>query len=220
MREHESGFRLFFVALESPASRWRAALRVSVVRASGQYSFAKKTGVMRYCHSRHFPPPWVRATFLMSVDLPQTSSKIDGPLVKQFSIFLPNKVGAMLDVVKLLHTHSTHVVALSIAESTDSAIARIVVSDPEQVEELFRQHNVPFGVCAMVVVELREVATELAKLLAALLMAEVNVHFTYPLLTHPRGFAALALHVDDTDCASSVLLGEGFRLLSQADISR
>jgi len=46
--------------------------------------------------------------------------------------------------------------------------------------------------------------------LAALLMAEVNVHFSYPLLTHPRGFAALALHVDDTDCASSVLLGEGF----------
>ena len=82
------------------------------------------------------------------------------------------------------------------------------------------EHDVPFGVCAMVVVELREVATELAKLLAALLMAEVNVHFSYPLLTHPRGFAALALHVDDTDCASSVLLGEGFKLLSQADISR
>lgn len=160
------------------------------------------------------------ATSFMPVDLPQTTSKIDGPLVKQFSIFLPNKVGAMLDVVKLLHAHNTHVVALSISESTDSAIARIVVSDPEQVEELFHQHDVPFGVCAMVVVELREVATELAKLLAALLMAEVNVHFSYPLLTHPRGFAALALHVDDTDCATSVLLGEGFKLLSQADISR
>lgn len=164
--------------------------------------------------------PGMARTSFMPVDLPQTASKIDGPLVKQFSIFLPNKVGAMLDVVKLLHAHNTHVVALSISESTDSAIARIVVSDPEQVEELFRQHDVPFGVCAMVVVEMREVATELAKLLAALLMAEVNVHFSYPLLTHPRGFAALALHVDDTDCASSVLLGEGFKLLSQADISR
>ena len=95
----------------------------------------------------------------MEVDLPQTTSKIDGPLVKQFSIFLPNKVGAMLDVVKLLHTHGTHVVAMSISESTDSAIARIVVSDPEQVEELFKQHNVAYGVCSMVVVELREVAT-------------------------------------------------------------
>jgi hypothetical protein len=156
----------------------------------------------------------------MGVDLPQTASKIDGPLVKQFSIFLPNKVGAMMEVVKLLHAHNTHVVALSISESTDSAIARIMVSDPETVEQLFRKHNVPYGVCSMVVVELREVATQLAKLLAALLMAEVNVHFTYPLLTHPRGFAALALHVDDTDCAASVLQGEGFQLLSQSDISR
>src|SRR5436190_939754 len=156
----------------------------------------------------------------MPAELPQTASKIDGPLVKQFSIFLPNKVGAMLDVVKLLRTHDTHVVALSISESTDSSIARIVVSDPDQVEELFRQHDVAFGVSSMVVVELREVATELAKLLAALLMAEVNVHFSYPMLIHPRGFAALALHVDDTDCATAVLLGEAFKFLSQADISR
>ena len=156
----------------------------------------------------------------MALDLPKTATGMDGPLVKQFSIFLPNKVGAMLDIVKLLHTHNTHVVALSISESTDSAIARIVVSDPDQVEELFREHDVAFGVCSMVVVELQEVATQLAKMLAALLMAEVNVHFCYPLLIQPRGYAAVALHVDDTDCASSVLQGEGFKILSQLDISR
>jgi len=156
----------------------------------------------------------------MPVDLPETTSKIGGPLVKQFSVFLPNKVGAMLDIVKVLNTNNTHVVALSVSESTDSAIARIVVSDPELVEKLFRQKNVAFGVCEVVVVEMREVATQLVKLLAALFMAEVNVHFSYPLLTRPRGFAALALHVDDTECASSVLMGEGFKILSQGDISR
>jgi hypothetical protein len=156
----------------------------------------------------------------MAVDLPEVTSKTGGPLVKQFSIFLPNKVGAMLDIVKLLNTHNTHVVALSVAESTDSAIARVVVSDPETVEKVLRENDIAFGVCEMVVVELREVATQLAKLLAALLMAEVNVHFSYPLLTRPRGYAALALHVDDTECASSVLQGEGFKILSQSDISR
>ena len=145
---------------------------------------------------------------------------MEGPLVKQFSVFLPNKVGAMLDIVKVLNAHQTHIVAMSVSESTDSAIARIVVSDPERVEKLFRQNNVAFGVCEVVVVEMREVATQLVKLLAALFMAEVNVHFTYPLLTRPRGFAALALHVDDTECASSVLMGEGFKILSQSDISR
>ncbi len=108
----------------------------------------------------------------MTANLPQTSSKLDGPLVKQFSVFLPNKVGAMLEIVKLLSTHHTHVVALSVSESTDSAIARIIASDP------------------------------------------------YPLLIRPRGFSAIALHVDDTECASSVLTGEGFKMLSQDDITR
>jgi len=156
----------------------------------------------------------------MPVDLPETTQKMEGPLVRQFSVFLPNKVGAMLDVVKLLNAHNTHVVALSVSESTDSAIARIIVSDPERVENVFKEHNIAFGVCEVVVVELREVATQLVKLLAALFMAEVNVHFTYPLLIQPRGQAALALHVDDTDCASSVLKGESFQILSQRDISR
>ena len=156
----------------------------------------------------------------MPVDLPETTSKMGGPLVKQFSVFLPNKVGAMLEVVKLLNTQNTHVVALSVSESTDSAIARIIVSDPGRVEKLFREKNVAFGVCEVVVVEVQEVATQLVKLLAALVMAEVNVHFTYSLLIRPRGFAAIALHVDDTECASSVLMGEGFKMLSQNDISR
>ena len=156
----------------------------------------------------------------MTVNLPETTSKMEGPLVKQFSVFLPNKVGAMLEVVKLLNVQNTHVVALSVSESTDSAIARIIASDPTRVEKLFREKNVPFGVSQVVVVEMREVATQLVKLLAALVMAEVNVHFAYPLLIRPRGFAAIALHVDDTECASSVLMGEGFKLLSQDDITR
>jgi hypothetical protein len=156
----------------------------------------------------------------MELDLPETTSKVGGPLVRQFSVFLPNKVGAMLQIVKLLNSHATHVVALSISESTDAAIARIIVSDPERVEELFREHNIAFGVSELMVVELREVATQFGKILASLLMAEVNLHFSYPLLTRPNGRAALAMHVDDSECASSVLIGEGFRLLSQSDISR
>ncbi|PYI77360.1 MAG: hypothetical protein DMF04_06455 [Verrucomicrobia bacterium] len=156
----------------------------------------------------------------MQLDLPETTSKIGGPLVRQFSVFLPNKVGAMLQIVKLLNAHATHVVALSITESTDAAIARIIVSDPERVEELFRDNNIAYGVSELMVVELREVATQFIKILSTLLMAEVNLHFSYPLLTRPNGRAALAMHVDDSECASSVLIGEGFRLLSQTDISR
>src|SRR5436189_6294469 len=106
----------------------------------------------------------------MTSNLPETTSKLDGPLVKQFSVFLPNKVGAMLEVVKLLNVQNTHVVALSVSESTDSAIARIIASDPTRVEKLFRQNNVPIGVSKVEVAERRKVATQLVTLLATVVM--------------------------------------------------
>lgn len=152
--------------------------------------------------------------------LPQTTQAFEGPRVRQFSIFLKNKVGALLDVVRMLNAHDVQVLALSIQDSSDSAIVRCVVSDPDQVEELFREHDIPFSVSEMVVVELKEVATDLGKVLTSLLSAEVNIFFSYPLMTRPRGRAVLALHVEDHECASAALAGNGFRLLSQADISR
>lgn len=152
--------------------------------------------------------------------LPQTTQSFEGPRVRQFSIFLKNKVGALLDVVRMLNAHDVQVLALSIQDSSDSAIVRIVVSDPDLVEDLFREHDIACGVSEMVVVELKEVATDLGRVLTSLLSAEVNIFFSYPLMTRPRGRAVLALHVEDHECASAALAGNGFRLLSQADISR
>lgn len=148
------------------------------------------------------------------------AEKLDGPPVKQFSIFLPNKVGALLDVVRMLNEHRIHVLALNVQDSADSSIVRVVVSDPEQVEELFDLHAIPFALTDFVVVELKGGADELGKVLAGLLMAEVNIHGCYALLSRPRGNAALAIHVEDNECACAVLRSHGFRILSQKDISR
>ncbi len=51
-------------------------------------------------------------------------------------------------------------------------------------------------------------------------MAEVNIIFSYPLLVRPRGRAVLVMHVDDSECSSSVLRGGGFKILAQTDLSR
>ena len=150
----------------------------------------------------------------------KTTEKISGPRVKQFSIFLPNKVGALSGIVKLLHEREIIVLALDVQDSADCAIVRIVVSDPEQTQDLLDLHSIPFAASNIVVVELRGGATELPQLLSALLMAEVNIHSCYGLLPRPRGNTALALHVEDNDCAIAVLTSHGFRILSQMDISR
>ena len=150
----------------------------------------------------------------------RTTEKLSGPCVQQFSIFLQNKVGALLDIVKVLNERHIHVLALNVQDSADSSIVRIVASDPEQVQDLFALHDIPYATCDLVVVELKEGASELGKLLVALLMAEVNIHGSYALMSRPRGSCALALHVEDNECASAVLRSHGFPLLSQADLTR
>jgi len=149
-----------------------------------------------------------------------TAEKLNSPQVRQFSVFLQNKVGALLEVVKLLNENSIVILALSIVDSSESAIGRMIVSDPERVTDLFHEYDIPYSDCEMLVVELEGGPGDLARVLAALLMAEVNVFFSYPLLIRPRGHAVLAMHLDDNDCAGTVLRGEGFKTLSQGDLSR
>lgn len=156
----------------------------------------------------------------MTFESTRTTEKEEGPRVKQFSIFLKNKVGALLDVVKMLNENHVEVLAVGVQDSADAAIVRLVVSDPDSVHELFTHGEIAFSTCDLVVVEMKEGAAQLGKLLTALLMAEVNIHGSNSLLTHPRGNTALALHVEDTECACAVLRSHGFRILSQMDISR
>ncbi|HEY5743658.1 MAG TPA: hypothetical protein VIS99_14080 [Terrimicrobiaceae bacterium] len=150
----------------------------------------------------------------------RTIERLEGPQVRQFSVFLQNKVGALLDVVKLLNEHNIVALALSIQDSSESSIARMIVSDPERVTALFHEHDIAYSECEVLVIELPEGAADLTKVLSALLMAEVNIIFSYPLLVRPHGRAVLVMHVDDSEVSSSVLGGGGFKTLTQADLSR
>jgi len=150
----------------------------------------------------------------------ETIEKLSGPEVRQYSVFLANRVGALMEVVKMLNEERVVVLALSIQDSSETSIARIIVSDPEKLEELFGLNDIAYGVCELVVAELEEGASYLPRMLAALLEAEVNIHFSYTLLVRPRGRPLIAIHTDDLECASAVLAGRRFRLLRQTDLSR
>jgi len=149
-----------------------------------------------------------------------TKETVTGAPVKHFSIFLHNKVGALLEVVKLFEQKGVVVLAFSIVDSAESSIARMIVSDPDLVSKLLHQHDIAFSQTTVLVVELAEGAADLGHVLSCLLMAEVNLLFSYPLLVRPRGKALLVLHVDDNECASTVIQGEGFQILTQGDLSR
>ena len=141
---------------------------------------------------------------------------------KRSMIALSHELGGPASYARRRWLNMTNavVIALSIQDSSESSIGRMIVSDPERVTALFHEHDIPFSECEVLVIELKEGAADLAKVLSALLMAEVNIFFSYPLLIRPRGRAVLAMHLDDVECSSSVLSGDGFKILNQADLSR
>ena len=150
----------------------------------------------------------------------ETDTALRGNAVRQLSVFLMNKAGALFGVVKLLKDAGVHVLGLTVQDSVDVSVVRLIVSDPETAETLFMERGIPFGSCDMLVLELPEGVDDLHKSLHGLLTGETNVHFMYPLLVRPNGKPTLALHVEDLDCAASVLAAQGFSLLRQSDLSR
>lgn len=150
----------------------------------------------------------------------ETENAQQSSYVQQFSVFLINRAGALLSVVKLLEDANVLVLALSLQDSVDVTVARLIVSDPETVETIFMEKGIPFGISDLLVVQLKEGAQGLSRCLTAFLQGETNIHFAYPLLIQPDGFAAVALHLEDIEFGASVMEANGFHILRQNDISR
>ena len=156
----------------------------------------------------------------MPTDVPRVTEKTSGPTVKQFSVFLQNKVGALLEVVKLLNANEVARPRVEFSGFDRFSPRPDHRERPGAVESLFDLHEIAYSISEILVVEMKEVATDLKRMLQGLLMAEVNIQVCYPILIRPHGRSAMALHLDDLECGWSVLAGEGFSILSQADLSR
>jgi hypothetical protein len=109
--------------------------------------------------------------------------------------------------------------ALSVIDSADCSIMRIILSDPERAHETFELAKVPFLESDLLVVQLPDAPQPLAEICKALLAAEINIHYAYPLMLSPRGQPALALHVDSHETAVATLQRGGFTILTEGDLA-
>ena len=140
--------------------------------------------------------------------------------VYQYSLFLENRVGALADVVRLLNEAGVDVLGVSLIDSVDLVVARMILSDPDTAKAILMEKGISFSETELVVVELREGASELHRCLTALVVAETNIHFTYPLMNRPFGRTLLAMCVEDTEFGANALHAAGFKVLCQGDLSR
>lgn len=139
--------------------------------------------------------------------------------VRQFSVFAENRVGRLHELTALFKQHNVHVMAITVLDTTDSAIMRVIVDDRDKARELMVNNDFPYTECDVLAVEIND-ETDLRDVLAALLEAEINVHYVYSFIKRPDGRAALAVNVEDADVAAQALNQRGFKVLTQRDIAR
>ena len=139
--------------------------------------------------------------------------------VLQFSIYADNKVGRLNEIIRLLSGSEVNIMALSILDTTDSSIIRIIVDYPEMAKKLLKENAFSFVMSELVAVELKS-TTEIKKVTNALVQAEINIHYIYPFIFRPDNSSALALSLEDNELAADTLTLHQLKLIGQNDITR
>lgn len=139
--------------------------------------------------------------------------------VVQFSIHADNKVGRLNEIVGLLATHTIHVMALSILDTTESSIIRLIVDYPEEARKLLSEQGFSHVESELVAVEIATEA-DIKRVTSALVQAEINIHYIYPFIMRPNGRSALALSLEDNDLAVDTLQRQQLKVIGQNDIAR
>ena len=125
-----------------------------------------------------------------------------------------------MSLVKLLGDHQVAVLGLSLQDNTELALVRLIVSAPDDAHLLFIEKGIAHSMIPVTVIELKETETSLPQALSALLGAEINISFSYPLLIRPGENPVLVLHLDTAEFGGQVLAKAGFKVLKQEDLSR
>jgi hypothetical protein len=149
---------------------------------------------------------------------PQTAhgAGFEAPRVRQFTVFLDNRVGRLQTLARELENAGVRIRAFCIEESADSALVRLICSNSDEARNTLHTAGFAFGESELIAVKLKKGTQQpLIAVCSALLAAEINIHYAYPFLeTGP----AIALYVDDPVLASQLLIKKGFTLLAESDM--
>ncbi len=148
----------------------------------------------------------------------QTMRGRDFPTIRQFTVFLENRVGQLLEVVRRFEGTGIRIVALSINDSAECAFVRLVVSDCERGRELLERAGLALIETDLIGVELPAGSQPLLRVCSALLAAEINIIQAYPLLSPTHSGPAVAIMVDNIDLACETLNTKGFRMITEGDL--
>ncbi len=149
---------------------------------------------------------------------PSTMRGRDWPCLRQFGVFLENHVGSLSDLLRHLERQDLRIMALSIVDSVDCAIVRLMLNNYDRGQEVFRLSSFPVFETDLIGVQLPDDPQPYLSVCTALLQAEVNIHYTYPLRFRRQGRGAIAMYVDDIDLGLKTLAEKGLTIITENDL--
>ena len=138
--------------------------------------------------------------------------------IHQISVFLENRTGQLAEITRLLAEANVDIRAISIAETADYGLARMIVSDAQAASAILLSHGDILSMTPVWAVEVPDRPGGLAQLLAQLASAHVDVEYMYSLFTHREGNAYMVLRISDEETFRKALMDAGVRIMSADEL--
>ena len=140
--------------------------------------------------------------------------------VKQISVFVENKEGKLAEFTEFLAQHQVDMRALSLADTRDFGILRLIVQDPEQTARVLEEAGCVFSTTEVLAVEIPDEPGSFSKVLKILSEEHISVEYTYAFITPKAGSACMIFRVADNEKAAQALQKSGVSLISQQQLSQ
>lgn len=140
--------------------------------------------------------------------------------IKQLTVFVQNQKGALVSVTDILAKNDVNIRALSIAETEDFGILRLIVNNEEIAEKVLSEQGYLIKTVNVVGVKIGDAPGKLTSALDVLDKANINIEYLYAFMARTQKHAYVVLRVEDNECAENLLENAGFHLITEADINK
>lgn len=138
--------------------------------------------------------------------------------IKQLSVFVENKEGKLREITDILAKAGIDIRALSIADTSEFGILRLIVRDPQKAKALLEKNGFVATINDVVGVEINDRPGGLAEIIRLFAERDINMEYMYAFLTRTENKAYLVVRVDDASEVENLLESEKIRILTPADI--
>ena len=139
-------------------------------------------------------------------------------IVKQLSIFVENKSGRLYDITEVFKNFDIDIRALSIADTTDYGILRVIVSDPEKAEKALKENGFTYSVTEVIAAAVPDEPGGLNKAISCLSKADISIEYVYAFLNPKKGTAFIIMRVNVNQKAADILKANGIEMMTDDEI--